>query len=149
MIAAIYALVGGIILFVMNQLAQKLVLDPLQDQTKVMAETAVALVRWARVYTNPRVHPQQQWQEADEACEGFRLLAAKLLAATGSIRWYRAAQTMLGAPPVGAVQEAAHELIFLSNDIYYPPGNEDVTRGRRNREAADRVRQLLGIRVAI
>jgi len=67
MTTAIYTLVGGIILFVVNQLAQKLVLDPLRDQTTIIAEIAVALVRWARVYANPREFPKEQSQEADDA----------------------------------------------------------------------------------
>jgi hypothetical protein len=149
MIAAIFTLVGGIILFVANQLAQKLVLDPLQDQTKVIAETAVALVRWARVYVNPREHPKEQWQEADEACEGFRLLAAKLLAATGSIWLYKAAHRVLRVPAPENVQEAARELIFLSNNIYYPTENQDWKRGGMNRDAAQKIRSLLGITIAI
>jgi hypothetical protein len=149
MTTAIYTLVGGIILFVVNQLAQKLVLDPLRDQTTAIAEIAVALVRWARVYANPREFPKEQSQEADDAGEGFRLLAARLLAATDSIRWYGTAHRMLRAPAVAAVLQAARGLIFLSNNIYYSPGNQDCQRGGTNVDTAQRIRTQLGIRVAI
>lgn len=148
-VAAIFALVGGIVLFVANQLVQKLVLDPLQEQSRTIAEITVGLVRWARVYVTPRKHPQEQSQEADDASEGLRLLAARLLASTHMVWGYPTVSKVLRVPPIPTVQEAAKELIFLSNSIYYPPENVDPKRGSTNRDAANHVRRLLGITVTI
>jgi hypothetical protein len=145
-IAAIFALVGGILLFVMNQLAQKLVLDPLQEQTRVIAETAVALVRWAAVYANPSETPSKP---ADDACDDFRLLAAKLLAATHCVWGYKYAPQWLRVPTVEDIKSAAHDLVFLSNNIREAPGNHDWKHGTQNHEAAVRIRAALLIAVAI
>jgi len=147
-LTAALTLAGGILVLTVSQTAQKFLFEPLHEQATVIGEIAFALVRWARVYTNPREHPREQTDEADRACEGFRDLAARLAATTHGVRWYRWA-TKLGAPPIDDVVEAMHHLILISNNIYYPPGSADPKRAEDNLQAARAIRMLLAIMIPI
>ena len=112
-------LVGGALLL----LVTKLFAEPLNEQKRVIGEIARALLFWARVYTVPREAPAQKSADYDQAENELHGLAAKLIATTIAIPWYRNAQRWFGAPPRKSVDEAARCLRAIANTIYYTSGN--------------------------
>jgi hypothetical protein len=128
-------LLGGVILFTLNQWVQKLFFDPWTEQRKVIGEIDCALTFWARAYANPAPVDQNLTAERLEASAALRRCASRLLATTNAMRWYALA---VGAPKQPAVREAARCLILLSNSM-------SGGTGRENRADATRVRGLLGL----
>jgi hypothetical protein len=138
-LTAATTIIGGVFLFVVNQLFQRLVVDPVQEQRTAIGVIDHRLTYWSWAYSNPQ---ENKSLERDRAMDELREAAARLLAATNAIRsWWVALR--LGAVARPSVNEAARELIGLSNGIY---GRLD--HNHPPRRAAERVRQLLRIPLA-
>ncbi|MBI4608063.1 MAG: hypothetical protein HY726_03535 [Candidatus Rokubacteria bacterium] len=130
---------GGVLLFVISQLLQKFVLEPLHEQRKVVGDIDYRLTYWAWAYANPQ---DAKTAERDKAMDELRDVAGRLLATTNAIRCWRLSLA-LGAVAPGIANEASRILIGLSNGVYgrfdhnHPPSRD-----------AQRLRDLLRIPLA-
>jgi hypothetical protein len=135
-LTALATIIGGVIVYVAGQLVSKLVLDPLQQQRKVIGDIHVGLVVWARDWANLVNWPGGRTEERDTAQKAFRDYAGQLIAATSAIPQplYGLARR-LGAPRPDDVRLAARDLIGLSNNLY----SDDDTRREHERIKQERV----------
>ena len=130
---------GGVLLFVISRLLQKVLLDPLHEQRKVVGEIDYRLTYWAWAYGNPQ---EAKTLERDRAMDELRDAAGRLLAATNTIRCWRLSLKLGAVAPV-VVNEASRILIGLSNGVYgrfdhkHPPSRD-----------AQRLRDVLRIPLA-
>src|SRR5437879_10209760 len=125
--------VGGVLVLMVGQLAQRFFIEPLHEQANVIGEIAYALAYYAPVYANPgptRVVIGPNGVNLTAATEdGLRALASRLIATTTAIRWYGLARwAFLRLPPRRDVLEGASKLIGLSNSIRTgtPAGNLEI-----------------------
>lgn len=142
-------IIGGLVLLILGELVVRFVIQPLEEQKKLIGEIADALIFFASVYSNPplrlpgsrdttpRMHPEDgsPWHVAGERT---RQLAAQLRARTYVIPAYRALAALRLAIARPRVEEASNKLIGLSNQIIRGDG-------AMNYLAANEIRDLLRI----
>ncbi len=119
--------VGGVVILVLGQLAQRFFIEPLHEQAKVIGEIAYALAYHAPIYANPgrtRVVMANGIDLTAATEDALRALASRLIATTTPIRWYGLA-LFLSLPSRKDVLEGASKLIGLSNSVRTgtPEGN--------------------------
>lgn len=136
-------IVGGVLVFAFSQLLQRLVLDPIAEQRKVIADIDVVLTYRAWAYANPG-NPARQDPNREKAEDEFRHLASRLIGTTNAIRWWWGAVRLRAVAP-RAAREASRRLIGISNQMYHPQGIQDVEMGRHNSKSAKEIRQFLAI----
>ncbi len=144
-LTAAATVVGGMLIFSLSQILQRLVLDPLFEQQKVIAEIDVALTLWAWAYANP-APVERPTKARRKAMNEFRSLASRLIAATNALRCRRVVRR-LGAVGTEDAVKAMRCLIGISNSLYLPMGAAADTAGlgRHNSGAARDARARLGL----
>jgi hypothetical protein len=138
-------IVGGVLIFALSQLTQRLVLDPIAEQRKVIADIDVALTYRGWTYASPG-DPDRRDPDRDAAADEFRRLASRLIATSNAILWWRPA-LRLGAIAPEAAREASRRLIGICNQIYHPPGRPIAEWGSHNSKSAKEIRRLLALSV--
>lgn len=113
-------IVGGVLVLVVGQLIQRFFLEPLHEQTKLIAEVAYALAYYAPIYANPGpthvvVRPDGV-NLTDAAEDKLRALASQLIATATATRWYVLAR-VVHSPSRKDVLDGARALIGLSNSV--------------------------------
>jgi hypothetical protein len=113
-LTALSTILGGVIVYVAGQLFSKLVLDPLQEQRKAIADIHVALVFWTRELVNLMPYQAGGTDERERAARVLREHASRLVATTGSIvRLLYPFARRLGAPRPDDIRLAARELTLI------------------------------------
>lgn len=138
---ALATIIGGVAIFALTKLAERLLLDPVHEQRKVIGEIDVALTHWAWAYANPALPTPTREKAADE----IRLLAGRLIGATNAIRWWLVASALLGAVKGDKSRQAGKYLIGISNQILTRPDLPGEGWGAHNSKSAARIRTLLKI----
>lgn len=106
LLTAATTVLGGVLVFAISQVLQKLLIEPVVEQRKVIGDVDFRLTFWAWAYANPR--PQEEkTPERDNARDELRGGAARLLAATNAIQWWGLARR-IGAVEPHCVDEAAN-----------------------------------------
>ena len=118
-------ILAGIVVFVVGQVFVILFAERIRLQARTVEEIAVALVRYAREYTNP-IRPKDitdaQRAIFTPVSDEFRTLAARLRASALTLRWYRFFELVRLVLPRQNVIGGSRGLIGLSNSI--PPHPE-------------------------
>jgi len=129
---------SGVITFVLGQLVIKLLVDPVQDFRKAVADIALVLIEYANVYANPGVAGSEIEKKVSEE---FRRLSSRLNAQMYLIPCYPITAKIFGLPSRKKVVDAASNLIGLSNGVFQSASNQVLV----NVERADKIRKALGI----
>jgi hypothetical protein len=106
---------SGVITFVLGQLVIKLLVDPVHDFRKTVADIALALIEYANVYANPGVAGSEVEKKVSEE---LRRLSSRLNAQMYLIPCYPITAKIFGLPSRGKVVDAASNLIGLSNGVF-------------------------------
>lgn len=135
---AILTVFVGVVVFVVTQALAKLAIEPSMQLRRVIHRVSYALVFHANVHSNPGTGPREL---LDTTHRVYRALASELRATDGSIpSWSRSAMTKLRiVPPSASIQEAATELILLSNSLHETRDSLEF----RNSVLADTIRNRL------
>jgi hypothetical protein len=122
----------GFVAFVAGQFVLKLVVDPIQEQTRIVGEVAHALTYYRNVGGGvPVGFPAgSELNRVPEAREAYRDLSARLRMNLRVIRPYRLFSRMQLVLPEEQVRRATSALIGLSNTVQKDPGADDVLRYR-------------------
>jgi hypothetical protein len=145
---AALTIIGGVIILAASYMIAKLVIEPVNEQRRVIGEIDFALTYWARYYASPVEFPSGASKERDEGAESLRLLAGRLAASTNAVRLYPLA-VGFGAPPLEAIQNSCRRLLSLSTSFYYFEGASSVEHAPHSRENARQIRDLLKMRVSL
>jgi hypothetical protein len=129
---------SGVITFVLGQLVIKLLVDPVHDFRKTVADIALALIEHANVYANPGVAGSEVEKKVSEE---LRRLSSRLNAQMYLIPCYPITAKIFGLPSRKEVVDAASNLIGLSNGVFQSVSNLVLV----NIERADKIRKVLGI----
>ena len=84
--AALTVVLAGVVVFVGGQIVQRFVLEPIQDQRKVIGEIAYVLLYHGNV---GRYVPFESQQSRDDVAAALRRLAGELRATRATIPAYR------------------------------------------------------------
>ncbi|OLP18218.1 hypothetical protein BST81_11875 [Leptolyngbya sp. 'hensonii'] len=129
---------SGVMTFVLGQLVIKLLVDPVHDFRKTVADIALALIEYANVYANPGVAGSEIEKKVSEE---LRRLSSRLNAQMYLIPYYRITAKIFGLPSRERVVDAASNLIGLSNGVFRSASDLALV----NVERADKIRDILGI----
>ena len=121
--------VGGVLIFVIGQIIEKFLIEPIHEQSNVIGEIADSLIFYADLYSNPGIGKPE---EMDEASQALRRQASRLMARTHAIRCYWLMQLLRIVPKHKDILKARQNLIGLSNSIHRnDPGLSEVNDARR------------------
>jgi hypothetical protein len=110
---------GGIVVFVIGQVATKFFVEPIHEQSKAISEIIDSMIFFANLYSNPDSrNPPSTAKERDEASKTLRRHASQLSSKTNSIVWYRLWEFLRVVPKRSGVTEACKGLIGLSNNLF-------------------------------
>jgi uncharacterized membrane protein YbaN (DUF454 family) len=110
-----FTVLSGVITFVIGQLIVKLLLDPVQDMKKTIAQISHALVERANVIANPGVPTTEIM---DEASLLLRKLSSQLHAHLYLVPCYGLTSRVFHLPSKEKLLAASSALIGLSNSVY-------------------------------
>lgn len=132
-------IITGVVVFVAGQLVLKLVIDPVHDFKRTVADIVHALAEYAGVYSNPGgAVPAIQVKASEE----LRKLSARLNAQMFLIPSYDTVSKVFRLPPRKAVREISGHLIYLSNAVF--PSAQGL--GLNSAERADKIYEALGVK---
>ena len=131
---------SGVLTFVLGQLVLKLVIEPVHEFKKAIADVALTIIEYANVYSNPGVTGVETEKKVSEQ---LRKLASRINAQTYLIPMYGITSRLFGLPSRQKVLAAASNLIGLSNGVFKSASDLVWT----NLERADKIRITLGIYV--
>lgn len=131
-------ILSGVIVFILGQLALKLLIEPIQESRKTVADIAHALIEYANIYANPGVVGNGSEKKASEE---LRKLSSRLNAQMYLIPFYQLIAKIFGLPPRDKLVCATNDLIGLSNGVF--KSSSDLVLS--NLERAERIHITLGI----
>lgn len=136
-------ILSGTGVFILGQIVLKFVLDPVQEQKKLIAEVADALVFYANLYSNPGDNLKK---EREEAQQKIRQLGTLLLAKTYLIPAYDWFACLGLVPSFSEITNAHHSLIGISNGVFYHPTTPAHIIRDANQQFYEEIKKNLKIR---
>ena len=130
-------IIAGVSVFVLGQILLKLLIDPIHELKRSIAEIAHTLIEHANIYANPGTYETEKEMEISSQ---FRRLSSQLNAGMYLIPYYKAISRIFGLPSVENINKASKKLIGLSNGF-----NDRPNRGILNTYLAQHTRDALGI----
>ncbi len=137
-LTAVLTIAGGIVIYVVGHLFEAIFVEPIHRLRSLIGEIADSLVFYANVYSNPGILPTEK---CDEASETLRQKAAQLKSRAYCIPWYSLWSLMGLVRKKTEIEEAAKELIGLSNSVRGSSG----ANGRLSADMRRRIEESLGI----
>ena len=150
MTTAIVTALLAVLVFVFTQGVLKLVLEPLQDQRRLVGQVAAALVVYERAFTL-RVEPisgtepmllGSSREEATEAAKALRELGGRLQASLWAVPFYDLFAFFRLVPTARAVVVATDELHMWYSQL---PNAVNEHQAKRIQECRDTISRSLGI----
>jgi len=114
-LAFIFTVLSGVMIYVMGQIILKLMIEPVHEAKKTIAEISHSLVEYADIIHNPGVLAQEK---TIEVSQHLRRLSAQLHAHLFLIPCYRKTAWVFGLPSRDKILTAATQLRGLSNVIF-------------------------------
>ena len=115
-----WTVLSGVITFVVGQLVVRLVVEPVQELKKTIAQISHALIQHRSVYQNPGVLGQEV---ENETSSKLRDLSSQLHAHLFLIPSYSKTARVFCLPPQDRVLEAAKSLDNLSKGVFKATGD--------------------------
>jgi hypothetical protein len=146
MTSAFIAAILAVIVFMITQSILKFVIEPIQEQRKLIGEIANAFVAYADV---PVYSAQELYERPEETSayrerlaetrQELRRLSGRLRATLWAIPFYKLLSRIKAVPKVADIDEASDGLIGWSNTLASPDAHDRV------RKHQDTVSEKLGI----
>ena len=133
---------AGVVTYVLGQLVMKLIIEPVHEFKRVIANISHSLIEYANVYSNPGITGNDNEKNVSTVT---RKLSSQLNAQIYLIPHYELTSKIFGLPPRKIVAQAALYLIGLSNSVGKSAANIDLASN--NAEKVGKIRVLLDIYV--
>ena len=137
-----YIVLAGVIIFVAGQIMVKIVIDPVQELKRVIADIAFKLIHYSHVY---RIAPSGEEdasgaesqttvdpEKLEEAAEEYRKLASMLNAGYRLVPFYAMARLLFLLPKESDIIDARNELIEMSEEIFAAPKSFVISEHRKS-----------------
>ena len=139
-----YIIIAGVIIYVAGEIIVKIVIDPVQELKRVIADIALKLIHYSYVYriapsggedaseekAEKHVEPEKLEQAADE----YRKLASMLNAGYRLVPFYAIAKLLFFLPREADIIEARNELLEMSQEIFAAPKSFVISERRKSIE---------------
>ena len=108
-------ILAGVTTFVLGQMVLMLIIDPVHEFRRVVADISHALIQDAQVIWNPGLIGREM---ENAVSDRLGLLSSRLNAQMYLIPRYECTRKVFGLPSTKDVTDAANHLIGLSNSLY-------------------------------
>lgn len=118
----------GVVTFVLGQLALKLLIEPVQEFKKTIADVALSLNEYSNIYANPGVAGVEVEKKASEE---LRKLSSRLNVQIYLVPFYNITAKVFRLPSKKQAVDAVENLIALSNSVFKSPDDLVLTNLKR------------------
>jgi hypothetical protein len=139
-----YIILAAVIIYVAGEIIIKIVIDPVQELKRVIADIAFKLIHYSHIYritpsgdvdasgeeAQKSVDPEKLEETADE----YRKLASMLNASYRLVPFYTIAKLVFFLPKEADIIDARNELLELSEEIFAAPKSFVISERRKNIE---------------
>jgi len=139
-----YIIIAGVIIYVAGQIIVKIVIDPVQELKRIIADIAFKLIYYSHVYRiAPSVDEDASGEEAqrsvdpeklEQAADEYRKLASMLNAGYRLVPFYAIAKLLFFLPREADLIEARNELLEMSEEIFAAPKSFVISERRKSIE---------------
>ena len=137
-----YIILAGVIIYVLGEIIVKIVIDPVQELKRVIAEIAFKLIHYSHVFK--LASSQEPAEEAagdairreklEEAADEYRRLASMLNAGYNLVPFYPVARLLFFLPREADIIEARNGLMEMSEQIFTAPKSFVISERRKSIE---------------
>jgi hypothetical protein len=121
---------SGVSIFIIGQIIQKFIIEPIHKQKEIIGDIANALIYYANLYSNSTLENESKDSEIskkrEEASEKFRKLGCQLISKTHLIPYYETLSILKIVVKKQNIVEARGNLIGLSNSMYPRINSDDL-----------------------
>jgi hypothetical protein len=137
-----YIILAGIIIYVGGEIFVKIVIDPVQELKRVIADIAFKLIHYSHVYkvSSAEAAPAEAGHETidpeklEQAADEYRKLASMLNASYRLVPIYAFAKILFWLPKEADIIDARNELIEMSEEIFAAPKSFVISERRKSIE---------------
>lgn len=139
-----YIILAGVIIYVAGQIIVKIVIDPVQELKRVIAEIAFKLIYYSHVYrvasSGAEEASEQEEQRGvdseklEQAADEYRKLASMLNAGYRLVPFYAIARLLFFLPRETDIIEARNALLEMSEEIFAAPKSFVISERRKSIE---------------
>ena len=137
-----YIILAGVIIYVLGEIIVKIVIDPVQELKRVIAEIAFKLIHYSHVFklasseesAGEEMGKAIGREKLEEAANEYRRLASMLNAGYRLVPFYPIARMLFFLPREADIIEARNALLEMSEEIFAAPKSFVIAEKRKNIE---------------
>jgi hypothetical protein len=139
-----YVILAGVIIYVAGQIIVKIVIDPVQELKRVIAEIAFKLIYYSHVYrltssgddeaSEEEAQKSVDSEKLEQAADEYRKLASMLNAGYRLVPFYAFARWLFFLPREADIMEARNSLLEMSEEIFAAPKSFVISERRKSIE---------------
>ena len=137
-----YIILAGVIVYVLGEIIVKIVIDPVQELKRVIAEIAFKLIHYSHVFklaSSEESAGQEMGQaigreKLEEAADEYRRLASILNAGYHLVPFYAIARLVFFLPKEADIIDARNALLEMSEEIFAAPKSFVISERRKSIE---------------
>ena len=139
-----YIIIAGVIIYVAGEIIVKIVIDPVQELKRVIADIALKLIHYSHVYriapsgdvdaSGEEVQKSVDSEKLEQAADEYRKLASMLNAGYRLVPFYAIAKLLFFLPREADIIEARNELLEMSEEIFAAPKSFVISERRKSIE---------------
>lgn len=135
-----YIIIAGVIIYVLGEIIVKIVIDPVQELKRVIAEIAFKLIHYSHVFklasfeepAGEAAGETINQKKLEEAAEEYRRLASMLNAGYRLVPFYPIAKFLFFLPKEADIIEARNALLEMSEEIFAAPKSFVISERRKS-----------------
>jgi hypothetical protein len=139
-----YIIIAGVIIYVAGEIIVKIVIDPVQELKRVIADIALKLIHYSYVYriapsgdvdaSGEEVQKSIDSEKLEQAADEYRKLASMLNAGYRLVPFYAIAKLLFFLPKEADIIDARNELLEMSEEIFAAPKSFVISERRKSIE---------------
>lgn len=141
-IIVIYLIMSGIIIYVVGEIIVKIVIDPVQELKRVIADIAFKLIHYSHVFklstsdesAAGTVEKKTDLEKLELAADEYRKLASMLNAGYRLVPFYPLTRIIFFLPKEVEILDARNALLEMSEEIFSAPKSYVISEKRKSIE---------------
>jgi hypothetical protein len=137
-----YIILAGVIIYVLGEIVVKIVIDPVQELKRVIADIAFKLIHYSHIYqisssedtAGKAVEKTIDQAQLEQAANEYRKLASMLNAGYRLVPFYALARVAFFLPREADIITARNALLEMSEEIFAAPKSFVISERRKSIE---------------
>jgi hypothetical protein len=137
-----YIILAGVIIYVLGEIIVKIVIDPVQELKRVIADIAFKLIHYSHVFKLSTAADTSEEasektidrEKLEQAADEYRKLASMLNAGFRLVPFYPLIRVLFFLPGEADIIDARNELIEMSEEIFAAPKSFVIAERRKHIE---------------